>query len=72
LQAVGQVVANQSQTDREAINRLRTIIDDPHLSQPRGVLPNSPDDPSPYTQETLTHNSTTSYLNEAPNGAGDR
>jgi hypothetical protein len=41
LRAVGQVVANQSQTDREAIDRLWAIIDDPHLSQAMGVLPNS-------------------------------
>ena len=41
LRAVGQVVANQSQTDREAVDRLWAIIDDPHLSQAMGVPPNS-------------------------------
>jgi uncharacterized protein (DUF1778 family) len=41
LRAAGQVVANQSQTDREAIDRLWDILDDPNLSQAMGVPPNS-------------------------------
>jgi hypothetical protein len=37
LRAVGQVVANQSRTDREIIDRLWDILDDPHLSQAMGI-----------------------------------
>jgi hypothetical protein len=38
LRAVGQVVANQSQTDRESVDQLWDILDDPHLSQAMGIL----------------------------------
>jgi hypothetical protein len=40
LRAVGQVVANQSQSDREIINRLWDILDDPYLSQAMGIAQN--------------------------------
>jgi hypothetical protein len=36
LRAVEHVVADQSQTDRQIINRLWDILDDPHLNQAMG------------------------------------
>src|SRR5262245_1709605 len=41
LRAVEQVVADQSQTDREIINRLWDVLDDPHLNQALGITQNS-------------------------------
>jgi hypothetical protein len=41
LRAVGHVVAEQSQTDREIITRLWDILDDPHLNRALGIAENS-------------------------------
>jgi len=41
LRAVEYVVADQSQTDREIINRLWDVLDDPHLNQALGITQNS-------------------------------
>jgi len=41
LRAVEHVVADQSQTDREIINRLWDVLDDPHLNQALGIPQNS-------------------------------
>ena len=40
LRAVGQVVANQSQSDRDIVDRLWDILDDPHLNQAMGIAQN--------------------------------
>jgi hypothetical protein len=41
LRAVEHIVADQSQTDREIINRLWDVLDDPHLNQALGITQNS-------------------------------
>jgi len=41
LRAVEHVVADQSQSDREIINRLWNVLDDPHLNQALGIPQNS-------------------------------
>jgi hypothetical protein len=41
LRAVDQVVSDHSRTNRETINRLWEVLDDPHLNRALG-LPNSP------------------------------
>jgi hypothetical protein len=41
LRAVGHVVAEQSQTDREIITRVWDILDDPHLNRALGIAQNS-------------------------------
>jgi hypothetical protein len=48
LRAVEQVVANRSQTDRQIINRLWDILDDPHLNQALGIPQNSRMTLGPY------------------------
>ena len=37
LRAVGQVISDQSRTNRETINRLWDVLDDPHLNQALGL-----------------------------------
>src|ERR1700745_2698553 len=41
VRAIGLVVADRSQTDREIITRLWDILDDPHLNQALGITQNS-------------------------------
>ena len=41
LRAVERVVSDQSQTNRETINRLWDILDDPHLNKALGLPQNS-------------------------------
>jgi hypothetical protein len=41
LRAVERVLSDQSLTDRETINRLWDVLDDPNLNQALGVPPNS-------------------------------
>ena len=41
LRAVERVVRDQSQSDREIINRLWDVLDDPHLNQALGIPQNS-------------------------------
>jgi hypothetical protein len=40
LRAVGRVISDQSRTNRETINRLWDILDDPHLNQALGLPDN--------------------------------
>ena len=40
LRAVERVTSDHSQTNRETINRLWEVLDDPHLNQALGIPPN--------------------------------
>jgi hypothetical protein len=40
LRAVERVTSDHSQTNRETINRLWELLDDPHLNQALGIPPN--------------------------------
>lgn len=44
LRAVGQAISDQSQTNREMINRLWEVLDEPHLNQALG---------SPHTRRKM-------------------
>jgi hypothetical protein len=41
LRAVAQVISDQSRTNRETINRLWDVLDDPHLNNALGLPQNS-------------------------------